>query len=88
MRDEKGVSALFQGSEFLWRNGMPDNGCATCVLRAKYDANPKSLLGWLWRWHAGWCPGFKGYLFSLREDERRTLIQKYRITKYAGKSDF
>ena len=28
-------------------------GCETCGFRAKHDKNPKSLLGRLWRWHAG-----------------------------------
>lgn len=57
-------------------------GCATCKFRAKHDQKPKSFLGRLWRWHAGWCPGFKQYITSLPEDERRSLAQRYQLRKY------
>ena len=30
-------------------------------IRARYDDNPRSLLGRLWKWHTGWCPGWKAY---------------------------
>ncbi len=30
---------------------MENNNCENCGFRAKYDNNPKSFLGWLWRWH-------------------------------------
>ena len=61
---------------------MKEHACATCKFRARYDQNPKSLLGRLWRWHAGWCPGFKGYLGSLPEADRRALAEKYALPKY------
>ena len=61
---------------------MADHACATCKLRARYDRNPRSLLSRLWRWHAGWCPGFKGYVRSLPEAERRNLAEKYGLSKY------
>ncbi|MBN1287749.1 MAG: hypothetical protein JXB47_20280 [Anaerolineae bacterium] len=35
--------------------------CAVCSFRARAEKNPKSLLSWLWRWHTGWCPGWKAY---------------------------
>ena len=35
--------------------------CETCALRAKAEANPKSLIAKLWKWHTGWCPGWKAY---------------------------
>lgn len=35
--------------------------CETCLIRKKSEANPKSLMAWLWRWHTGWCPGWKKY---------------------------
>jgi len=50
---------------------MGEHSCASCRLRAKYDSNPKSLLGRLWHWHARWCPGFRSYMLSLPETERR-----------------
>ena len=61
-----------------------EQGCESCRFRAKYDQNPKSLLGRLWRWHAGWCPGWKKYITSLPDDQRRELAGRYRLRKYAG----
>lgn len=51
--------------------------CANCRLRARYDKNPKSLLGRFWRWHIGFCPGWKGYMKSLTEEERNAYKEKY-----------
>ena len=56
--------------------------CETCGFRAKYDNNPKSLLGRLWRWHAGWCPGWKQYITALPEEKRTELAQQYGMKKY------
>jgi hypothetical protein len=56
--------------------------CETCGLRARYDRNPRSLLGRLWRWHAGWCPGFKKYMTSLPQEERTDLARRYGLKKY------
>ena len=61
---------------------MADASCANCKLRAKYDNNPKSFLGRLWRWHTNWCPGWKGYITSLPEDERLELAKKYDMKKF------
>jgi hypothetical protein len=61
---------------------MAGSGCKDCSFRAKYDNNPKSILGRIWRWHAGWCPGWKGYMNSLPEDERVALAEKYDFQKY------
>jgi hypothetical protein len=61
---------------------VADNSCTTCKFRARYDQKPKSLLGRLWLWHAGWCPGFKNYLLSLPDAERRGLAEKYGLRKY------
>jgi hypothetical protein len=30
-------------------------------MRKKAEANPKTLMARLWRWHTGWCPGWKAY---------------------------
>ncbi len=56
--------------------------CENCGFRARYDKNPKSLLGRIWRWHAGWCPGFKKYINSLPEEQRNELAQRYGLKKY------
>ena len=56
--------------------------CKKCILRAKYDNNPKSFLGKLWRWHANWCPGWMFYMKSLPEEERAIIAEKYTMKKY------
>lgn len=61
---------------------MAKHNCETCAFRAKYDNNPKSLLGRIWRWHAGWCPGWRGYMQSLDEEKRIALAEKYNMQKF------
>ena len=58
------------------KNRIP---CANCKLRAKYDKNPGSLVGRFWRWHIGFCPGWKAYMNALSEDERQTYREKYNL---------
>ncbi len=52
---------------------MADKSCETCAFRGRYEKNPRSLLGRLWRWHSKWCPGWRGYMKSLSEEERATV---------------
>jgi len=61
---------------------MADHNCPKCGFRAKYDNNPKSILGRIWRWHIGFCPGWKAYITSLPSDERIVLAKKYKLKKY------
>lgn len=61
---------------------MAEENCANCGWRAKYDENPKSVLGRLWRWHINFCPGWKGYFTSLSEAEKEQLATKYDFRKY------
>ena len=61
---------------------MENNNCENCGFRAKYDNNPKSFLGWLWRWHATWCPGWKAYIKSLPDDDRIKLADRYNLNKF------
>jgi hypothetical protein len=58
---------------------MAEKNCANCGWRARHDRSPKSLLGRLWRWHAGWCPGWKAYLKSLPDPERAGVMQRYNL---------
>lgn len=58
---------------------MKDASCATCRMRMKYDANPKSILGRLWRWHTRFCPGWKAYMASLPADQRAAIELKYGV---------
>ena len=52
--------------------------CAQCPMRERYDREPASLPGRLWKWHIGFCPGWKAYLSSLPEGERKLIEEKYR----------
>ena len=61
---------------------MAESSCENCAFRAKYDANPKSFLGRLWRWHANWCPGWKEHMNSLTENERQEIAKQYDMKKY------
>jgi len=47
------------------------SSCATCKGRAYAEAHPEKLLSRLWRWHTGWCPGWKAYQRELQELEAR-----------------
>ncbi len=61
---------------------MPEPKCPTCGWRKKYDDNPNSFLGKLWRWHAHVCPGWKAYMKTLSDQERKATATKYQIKKY------
>jgi hypothetical protein len=60
------------------KNSIP---CVNCKLRARYDNNPKSLAGRFWRWHIGFCPGWKAYMNAISEEERLAFIEKYNLKK-------
>jgi len=53
------------------------NRCEKCNFRARYDKNPRSILGRMWKWHIGWCPGWKSYLKSLSDEKRKKLTEQY-----------
>jgi len=53
------------------------HNCSNCPIRARYDRAPRSLVGRLWRWHIGFCPGWRKYFASLDEPARAELRQKY-----------
>ncbi len=61
---------------------MAEENCAHCSWRTRYDDNPKSLLGRLWRWHINFCPGWKNYFTSLPVDEKTKLSDQYKFKKY------
>ncbi len=56
-------------------------GCENCSIRAKYDKNPKSLIGRFWRWHINFCPGWKKYYNSLDEPQKLDLSDKYHLAR-------
>ena len=44
--------------------------CENCEMRKKAEANPKSFLSRLWRWHTRFCPGWKAYQAHLAEQAK------------------
>ena len=58
---------------------MAESNCANCKMRAKYDEKPKSFAGRFWRWHINWCPGWKGYMKSLNEQELAVVKKQYQL---------
>jgi hypothetical protein len=47
-----------------------ESNCHTCGLRERAQAKPTSLAARLWRWHTGWCPGWKAYQAHLAEQAK------------------
>ena len=45
------------------------SGCETCFFKKYVDRNPNSWVARLWRWHTGWCPGWKAYQRKLAETQ-------------------
>jgi len=60
---------------------MKKHNCENCKIRAKYDANSKSLIGRFWRWHINFCPGWKKYFKSLSSEQKQILRNKYNLNK-------
>ena len=56
---------------------MSQARCEKCPFRAKYDNNPHSILGRIWRFHISFCPGWKSYMRSLPEEKKTSIRQKY-----------
>lgn len=61
---------------------MDKHTCGNCNFRAKFDNNPRSWLGRIWKWHAGWCPGWRKYITSLPDPDRIQLAKKYDMKKF------
>ena len=43
--------------------------CVECPIRAKAEAKPRSIIGFIWRLHTKICPGWKKYQRWLAEQE-------------------
>ena len=52
-------------SEQIENHKLEEMRCATCTIRQNAEANPNSLIARIWRWHKGWCPGWKAYQETL-----------------------
>jgi len=46
--------------------------CENCPGRRKAEANPRSILGMLWRFHTKFCPGWKSYQRWLGEQAKES----------------
>ncbi len=57
------------------------HNCEKCPVRARYDRNPRSLVGRFWRWHINYCPGWKRYFKSLDQEKRQELTLRYGLKK-------
>lgn len=57
------------------------HSCETCRFRAIYDKKPQSIIGRIWRWHIGFCPGWRSYMKSVSDEQRAELISKYNLKK-------
>ncbi|HNR57883.1 MAG: hypothetical protein PHN90_04845 [Methanothrix sp.] len=44
--------------------------CESCPIRRRAEKRPNSLIARIWRWHTGWCPGWRAYRKSLAEELR------------------
>lgn len=60
---------------------MEKHNCEACPMRARYDRNPKSLIGRFWRWHINFCPGWKGYFQSLEAEKQQSLRNQYHLKR-------
>jgi hypothetical protein len=38
--------------------------------------------GRIWKWHVGWCPGWKSYLKSLADEDRMQLGAEIKLREY------
>lgn len=59
-------SVQFTYDEWLRKRGeawkVSVRRCEVCRFRNYAERKPKSLLAHIWRWHTGWCPGWKSYI--------------------------
>jgi hypothetical protein len=46
--------------------------CATCSIRQRAESNPNAIMARIWKWHTGWCPGWRAYQNALAEAEEPT----------------
>lgn len=61
---------------------MTESECKNCGLRKKYEENPKSIVGRVWRWHINFCPGWKKYYLSLSKEKQFELSRRYNFNKF------
>ncbi len=45
-------------------------------MRLNAEKNPKSIISRIWRWHTGWCPGWKAYQAELAALAKQAATDK------------
>jgi hypothetical protein len=58
---------------------MSSHNCGSCQWRMKYEEEPRSFWGRLWRFHIKICPGWKSYYASLPPAEKGELKARYKL---------
>ncbi len=43
--------------------------CANCPIKHYSERKPSSIIARIWRWHTGWCPGWKAYQADLAKSK-------------------
>jgi hypothetical protein len=39
-------------------------------MRKRAEKNPHSIIAKIWKWHTGWCPGWKAYQKELGQQKK------------------
>jgi hypothetical protein len=39
-------------------------------MRKRAEKNPNSIIAKIWKWHTGWCPGWKAYQKELDQQKK------------------
>jgi len=60
---------MIPGEESMTATQKTDLQCENCPMRKRAEQKPNSLIAKIWRWHTGWCPGWKAYQKALAEQE-------------------
>lgn len=50
--------------------------CEECSMRKRAERKPNSLFDRVWRWHTGWCPGWKAYQRELAQLEQESSVER------------
>ena len=61
--------STLEGAHMVAEDDRETFPCETCPMRQKAEADPKSFMARLWKWHTGWCPGWKAYQKHLASQE-------------------
>gem|GEM_PF-358835 len=62
--------------------------CEKCPLKRYAEKKPNAIISRIWKWHTGWCPGWKAYQKSLQEgDLDRTSFASLLKSSTLGRGD-